>query len=311
MKYTRREALKITGMGFLGSAFGGLSLAGYAFGYEPLVRLSIKRTTIVRPDWPHHMNLRIVALADVHACDPWMTETRIRYICERANALQPDIILLLGDYVSGMSRTSEALPASAWAGALKTLNAPLGVHAILGNHDWWEDDAAQARGQGPTVAGLALQEHGILVYENEALKMQKDGEAFWLAGLADQLALLPNKLGSYKSIRGLDELDATLQQVSDEAPIILMAHEPDIFPKVPSRVALTLCGHTHGGQIRIFGYSPRVPSKYGNRYAYGHIHEDGKDLVVSGGLGCSILPVRFGVPPEINLIDVQYGTVQA
>jgi predicted MPP superfamily phosphohydrolase len=86
--------------------------------------------------------------------------------------------------------------------------------------------------------------------------------------------------------------------------VILMAHEPDIFVRVPDRVALTLCGHTHGGQVRLMGWSPVVPSAFGNRYAYGHVVEEGRHLVVSGGLGCSILPVRFGVPPEIVVVEL-------
>ncbi len=83
-----------------------------------------------------------------------------------------------------------------------------------------------------------------------------------------------------------------------------MAHEPDIFPKVPDRVSVTLSGHTHGGQVRLFGWSPVVPSRYRNRFAYGHIVEEGKHLLVSGGLGCSIAPVRFGCPPEIVLLEL-------
>ena len=69
-------------------------------------------------------------------------------------------------------------------------------------------------------------------------------------------------------------------------------------------MSLTLSGHTHGGQVRLFGWSPVTPSQYGNRFAYGHIIEDGRHLVVSGGLGCSIMPVRFGMPPEITVIDL-------
>jgi len=78
----------------------------------------------------------------------------------------------------------------------------------------------------------------------------------------------------------------------------------DIFADVPERVALTLSGHTHGGQVRLFGYSPVVPSRFGNRYAYGHVVEGGRDLIVSGGLGFSGLPVRFGVRPEILSIEL-------
>jgi len=145
---------------------------------------------------------------------------------------------------------------------------------------------------------------GISVFENDVLRLEKAGQPFWLAGLADQWALFPNKGLTRGRHVGLDDLDGTLERIDDDAPVILMAHEPDIFPQVPDGVALTLSGHTHGGQIRLGGYSPVVPSKYGNKYAYGHIQENGRDLLVSGGLGCSMIPVRFGVPPEINLIEI-------
>jgi predicted MPP superfamily phosphohydrolase len=103
---------------------------------------------------------------------------------------------------------------------------------------------------------------------------------------------------------GLDDLDGTLAQVNDGDPVVLLAHEPDIFPSVPPRVALTLSGHTHGGQVRLLGFAPVVPSRFGDRYAYGHMVEDDRNLIVSGGLGCSLAPVRFGVPPEIVVIDL-------
>ena len=105
--------------------------------------------------------------------------------------------------------------------------------------------------------------------------------------------------------RGFDDLPKTLAVVTTDDPVILLAHEPDIFPRVPERVALTLCGHTHGGQVRLIGWSPICRPFFGNRYVYGHIVEDEKHLVVSGGLGCTMLPVRFGVPPEILHIRVE------
>ena len=89
--------------------------------------------------------------------------------------------------------------------------------------------------------------------------------------------------------------------MTDDAPIILLAHEPDVATRVPSRVALQLSGHTHGGQVRLFGWSPVAPS--GQRLAYGHIRMN-CDVVVSGGLGCSIMPFRLGVPPEIVLVTL-------
>ena len=87
--------------------------------------------------------------------------------------------------------------------------------------------------------------------------------------------------------------------------MILLAHEPDIFTQVPARVALTIAGHTHGGQIRLPLIAPVwAPSEYGARFAYGHIVEGGRHLIVSGGLGCSKVPLRLGVPPEIVRIEL-------
>ncbi|MEW6633171.1 MAG: metallophosphoesterase, partial [Pseudomonadota bacterium] len=191
-----------------------------------------------------------------------------------------------------------------WAKALSGLKAPLGVLSILGNHDWWTDIQAQLAEAGPTVSRKALEHAGIPVLENDVVRLEKDGHGFWIAGLADQLALLPNKAKGRDSFQGFDDLDGTLAKANDGAPIILLAHEPDIFTKVPWRVSLTLSGHTHGGQVRLFGYSPVVPSAYGNRFAYGHVVESDRNLIVSGGLGFSIVPVRLGVRPEILQISL-------
>jgi len=177
------------------------------------------------------------------------------------------------------------------------------VHAILGNHDWWDDKAVQRDGQGPTKARRALEAAGIPVYENDVARLTKAGRPFWLAGLGDQLAYFPARRFRPVSRIGVDDLTATLAKVKDDAPVILLAHEPDVAIRVPSRVALQLSGHTHGGQVRLFGWSPAVPSRYGNRFAYGHVRA-GCDVVVSGGLGCSIVPFRLGVPPEIVLVTL-------
>lgn len=269
-----------------------------------MVRLHIKHDQLKPKNWPDDMSLRIVVLADIHACTAWMNVPRIDKIVARANALKPDIVLLLGDYLSGMHLMFKSLPHNHWAESLAQLKAPLGVHAVLGNHDWWEDLQAQARRGGPTMAGNALEEVGIKIYSNEAVRIEKDGQGFWLAGLESQLALLSNRRIPRRGITGLDDLDGTLAQVTNDEPVVLMAHEPDIFPKVPDRVSVTLSGHTHGGQLRVRDKSPTVPSRYGNQYAYGHVVEDERHLIVSGGLGYSVLPLRFGVPPEINLIEL-------
>lgn len=297
---TRRDFMKLAGGGFASIA----ALGGYAFAVEPLARLSIVRYRLTPPGWTPGLKLRLVALADLHACEPWMSAERIVSICKRANSLGGDITVLLGDYASSMNFVTRYVHSSEWSRALSTLSAPLGVHAVMGNHDWWEDRTAQMNGGGETFAHRALAGVGIEVHSNRAVRLEKDGFGFWLAGLEDQLALRPGKIWSRRRMTGLDDLDGTLAQVSDDAPVILLAHEPDIFPRVPSRVSLTLSGHTHGGQVRFAGLSPVVPSRFGDRYAYGHIIEEDCHLIVSGGLGCSVAPIRFGVPPEIVVVDL-------
>jgi uncharacterized protein len=303
---TRRKLLTWLGASALLPLLGG----GYAVGIEPM-RMGVTRYRLSLPNWPGGLKLRIAVLADLHACRPWMNAGRIADIVDQTNSLAPDITLLLGDYAASHRFKTGNLPLDTWATALGALKAPLGIHAVLGNHDWWDDAEAQARGRGPVAGGQALQRAGIRVYENYALRIEKDGHAFWLAGLGDQIALLPRNRWSWRSANGVDDLPATLAKITDDAPVILMAHEPDIFPRVPDRVALTLSGHTHGGQVRLFGYAPFVPSRYGNRYAYGHLIETRdapgampRHLVVSGGLGCSIAPIRFAMPPEIVLIEL-------
>jgi predicted MPP superfamily phosphohydrolase len=93
--------------------------------------------------------------------------------------------------------------------------------------------------------------------------------------------------------------------VPQDEPVLLLTHNPDVFPDVPARVTLTLAGHTHGGQVAlpILG-RPVVPSRYGQRYADGLVMEDGRALFVSSGIGTSILPVRFRVPPEIAIVTL-------
>jgi predicted MPP superfamily phosphohydrolase len=283
---------------------GGAGLGGIAFA-EPF-GTKLTSYALTPPRWPPGLSLKLAVIADLHACNPWMGVARIERLVAEVNEQRPDAVLLLGDYVAGrnLARYSQPVTPAEWAGALGGLKAPLGVHAVLGNHDWWEDREAQRRGCGPTRAGLALQNAGITLHENTCLRVAKDGGAVWLAGLGDQWAFPLARRDGFGYYRGVDDLAGTLAQASDDAPIILMAHEPDIFPSVPERVALTVCGHTHGGQVRFFGYAPVVPSKFGNRYAYGHIVEGGRNLIVSGGLGCSGLPVRFGAPPEIVIVEL-------
>jgi predicted MPP superfamily phosphohydrolase len=286
-----------------GFAVSGFSTATYGVGVEPLVRLRVADYHVQPRNWPAGLKLKIAAVADIHACEPWMSLAHIETIVAQTNALEPDIIVLLGDYVAGHRHVTRRIEASEWAQVLAGLKAPLGVHAILGNHDYWDDRTVQRQGRGAPVARVALEAVGIPVYENDVVRLAKDGHAFWLAGLGDQLAFWPARRFRPVPRLGIDDLAATLKKVTDDAPIILLAHEPDIARRVPARVSLQLSGHTHGGQVRLLGWSPAVPTRDGVNLAYGHVRTQ-CDVIVSGGLGCSIMPVRIGVPPEIVQVTV-------
>jgi predicted MPP superfamily phosphohydrolase len=298
MRYTRRAFLK---GGLL--SVGSMAATGvYALGVEPAYRLRIQHYVPLISGWPNDVPLTIAAIADVHAGEPYMSLLRIEEIVAATNSLQPDVVVLLGDYAAGHRFVTRPVALRDFAARMRDLRAPLGIYAILGNHDWWDDFDAMRTGRGPVLARRALEDAGIPVLENDAVRLTKGGRPFWLLGLGDQLAF-----GSRR--RGVDDLPRTLAKITDDAPAILLAHEPDIFPQVPRRVALTLSGHTHGGQVRVLGFSPMVPSRFGNRFAYGHVVEGKRHLIVSGGLGTSILPVRLGVPPEIVLVQLG-GTSQ-
>jgi hypothetical protein len=287
--------------GILAAGLAGLAAGLYALVVEPVWRLRVQRWRLSPPGWPAGHKLRIVLVSDLHACRPWMTLGRVARIAARAQSLAGDVIVLMGDYrASHRFQTGHVLVEDV-APVLAGLTAPLGVYAILGNHDWWDDTAAQTRLSGPIRTQEVLAAAGLPVLVNQSIRLEASGAAFWLAGLDSQYAILD---GRYGAAPGRDDLSGTLAQVTDDAPVILLAHEPDIFPAVPPRVSLTLSGHTHGGQIRFGSWVPVVPSRYGARYAWGHIVEEGRELVVSAGLGCSGLPLRFGAPPELTVIEL-------
>lgn len=306
MTVTRRSIIKV-GAGFL---LAGASGAAYGRYLEPSGTLALTRYRVHPAGWTPGLKLRIVVLADLHCGSAHMSLARINHIVEAAHSLEPDVIVLLGDYVTRERSNVHGVSPQQWSRALGQLKAPLGVHCILGNHEYWDDPVVQRRGFGDPFAKLALLDAGLPVLENKSIRLVKDGMPFWLAGLADQIAFqIGYSRGRGGVFRGLDDLSGTLEQASDGAPIIVLAHEPDIFAKMPTRskrtnIALTLSGHTHGGQVRLLGWSPYIPSEFGSRFAYGHIVENGQDMIVSAGLGTSGPPVRFGIPPEIVVVEV-------
>jgi predicted MPP superfamily phosphohydrolase len=287
-KITRRSLL-LGGVGL--AALSGPAFAGYG-GVEAAAMLDVTRYRLHPRGWPSRQRLTITVIADLHAGGPNMGLERIQAVVDTANSLRSDLVLLLGDYIATHRFVTEPVPGPVWAAELMRLRAPLGVHAILGNHDWWYRQAE---------IRLALAQARIPVMENSAVLLGESGARFWLAGIGDQLAY---PLG-HGSFRGVDDLPATMAKVTTDDPVILMVHEPDIFTRVPDRVSLTLAGHTHGGQVRLPLIWPAfVPSQYGARFAYGHIVEGGRDMIVSGGLGTSIMPVRVGVPPEVVQVEL-------
>jgi predicted MPP superfamily phosphohydrolase len=288
---TRRGLLK-AGLGLTGVV--GLMLPGTA-AYAAIEAAQDLIITDYRPvlsAWPDSHRLSITVIADLHAGGPNMGIDRVRQVVDAGNALGSDLVVLLGDFFATHRFVTEHVPPPAWAAELARLRAPLGVYAILGNHDWWHDI-------GGTRAALARVR--IPVMENDAVLLGKRDTRFWLAGLGDQLAY---QIG-HSQFRGVDDLPGTLTKITTDDPVILLAHEPDIFTAVPERVALTLAGHTHGGQIKLPLVPPVwAPSEYGARFAYGHIVERGRHMIVSGGLGTSKVPLRLGVPPEIVRITL-------
>ncbi len=268
--------------------------AADAFAVEPRFSLVVKEWSIAHAAWPESASpLRIGILTDIHAVEPWMPARRIGSIVERLNGERPDVIVLLGDYVNALRARycTAQVPVAEWAAALAALHAPLGVYAVLGNHDWWTGDIPAIR--------HAFGKAGIALLENAVVKVTRGRNHFWIAGLADQLNI---------NSRGIDDLRITLEHVRDNSPVILLAHEPDIFSEVPPSVTLTLSGHTHGGQVYIpFIGRPGLSAAYAHyaKYAYGHIQEAGRHMIVSSGLGLSNFPVRFLVPPEIAIVTLR------
>ncbi len=296
---TRRTFLRGSGAGAL--SVGGLG--AYAVGIEPELMLNVTSYTPQIANWPSDLPLRIAVIADIHACEPWMSAARVREICLTANDLKPDLIVILGDFSGGHNLVSGPVMPDAWGEALSVLRAPLGVHAILGNHDWWHGPLPNMRSDDANGVRNALKAARISVLENDALRLQKDGKPFWLLGLADQMAIRVRR-GHFQ---GLDDLDRTVRRITDQSPAILLAHEPFVFARVPERIALTLCGHTHGGQVQIPFMASPAARRIRADWVYGHVIDAGRHMIISAGLGNSIFPVRFMRPPEI--VDIKLGSL--
>jgi predicted MPP superfamily phosphohydrolase len=255
-------------------------LVAWAAWIEPR-RLVVRRPTLRLPGWPRSLDgLRVALVSDLHTGSPQVDEAFVARVTARVRRARPDLVLLLGDYVDPHGTLAQPVTPEAVAAAL----APLGGVAVLGNHDWVTG--------GPRVAG-ALRDAGITVLEDDALGVSVRGKRLWLAGLADLRRRSP-------------DVDAALAGVPEGEPLIVLAHDPDLFPQIPPRVVLTVSGHTHGGQVNLPGLRARmIPSRYGDRYARGHVVEGGRHLYVTSGVGTSTHPVRFARPPEVVVLELR------
>lgn len=251
----------------------------WGFFIEPNL-LVIREQTIEIENWPQQLDgLRVAVISDIHVGGSFITDEKLRTIIERTNQRQPELIVILGDYM-----TNARIPPAAFGAILKDFSAPLGTYSVLGNHDWWYGGERVRRG---------LEDNGIKVLENEVLQLNARGTSFWLVGLADLWTRQ-------------QRVEDTVAKVPEGQPLIALTHNPDIFPRLPQRVPLLLAGHTHGGQVRFPLIGTVVESsRYGDRYVKGHVVENNHHLFVTTGIGTSIVPVRFGVTPEIVLLTLK------
>jgi predicted MPP superfamily phosphohydrolase len=282
------------GPGWIGwSVIGIVSVAWVlgirAFLWEPQT-LELRRIEVASRTWSG-APLRIGVISDTHTDGPHVGVGRLEAVVARMNAERPDIIVLLGDFVGGhvlKADRSEAEQREIADGlaVLGKLSAPLGVWSVLGNHDWWYD--------GGTVE-QALGAAGVQVLENGRARIPRDGSAFWVGGLAD-----------YESTRAQPSYTQTLDGIPASEPVIVLSHWPDAFSVAPERVALTLAGHSHCGQVNLPFAGRLMHASAGSaRWPCGLYEDRGRWLYVSGGVGVSVLPVRFNQPPESAVVTLR------
>ena len=255
----------------------GIFLIAWAFWLEP-AKLTTSSFEIRSSKWSSECSgLEVAILADLHIGSPYYGIEQLQQVVSETNKLDVDLILLAGDFVIQNVLGGSFVEPALIAREVGQLQARLGVYAVLGNHDWWHDARAIID---------ALKNNGIAVLEDRSLNIIDDNCNFWLAGISDYW-------------EGPHDINQALMDIPSRDNLLVFTHNPDIFDHIPEQVAVTFAGHTHGGQVYIpFIGRPIVPSSFGERFAIGHINENGKHLFVNPGLGTSILPVRFLVPPE-------------
>ena len=264
----------LTALLLAGLVLGGLLYWGAV--REPVVR----QTSVSLGTWEaDRAPIRVLFLSDIHVAGPDMPPSRLTRIVAQVNATKPDLILIGGDLVSDKSVATQRYAVDAAVRPLDDLHAPLGVYAVLGNHDHWRDTEAFRE---------ALPKFGIVLLENEV----REVGPLQLAGIGDEFT-------------GNDDPAAIKAALRPGIPAIGFTHSPDVFPRLDGALDLLFAGHTHCGQIvlPLIG-APATMSQYGDRFACGRIDESDGIVFVSAGLGTSLLPIRLGARPDMWLVTV-------
>ena len=288
-----KKWLKRIGLAALGMAMLIGVLLAYAYFIEPRQFVIVEETLTV-PDWDRELNgLRVVAISDIHTGSNYAPLERIRFVVEKANEQNADLIVLLGDYVSESSRgrvrnpaegedgTQLKIPVNEIADALQGFKAKYGVYAVIGNHDWYHNEQRVHR---------ELERVGINVLNNEVEEITVGDRQFRLWGIED---LWKNRLVP----------TGPFEQIADKRNVIAMTHNPDTLLSAPAGFSIMFAGHSHGGQINFPIFGPFAPFN-DPRFMDGHAEVDGKHVYVTSGVGTSVIPFRWRVPPEIAVITL-------
>ena len=249
----------------------------------------VRRADIALP-WPKDAPptpITVALLTDTHLSGPDNSPERMARIVAQINALGADLILLGGDYI-GDDKGAAIYDARASIAPFAGLRAPMGVVAVLGNHD------SRSKKNRRALSGPDWQ----AAFANIGITLLQDGV----------IRRGPLVIGGLQDIytRKPDIVDTAQAMEKDGGVPVFLAHGPDIFPQLPDRPSLTLVGHTHCGQIAFpFAGIVYVPSRYGTRYACGRYSEGARQMIVAAGVGTSGLPFRMLAPPDIWLITIR------